>query len=438
MKIISQEAEYCWPVVKDSATGQDVISTAAVTVKGRGNSTRLNGLGKTKKPFSLKLDFTDFDGDGLMDNDLDGDGKPDKEHILGFKKARKWVFFSNPHDRTLLRNYFASYLGNEVFKSAWAAKARPVDLYINNVYVGNYLVSEKPQISKQRIDVQNVADINVKHADPKDDAVDVNGDGVVDLKDGGWLVEINYRATGNLSWNSSVYGKDIVYELCDPDEQDQGYSSAVLSHIKNHITNFERALDAVSYSQLVTEWIDEKSLVDWYLLNELSRNSDSIFQASVYFYYDPKDGKIHMGPVWDFDLAWGNAKYCLDKTGWYVWGGSKNEDGKFMQAYWINTLMERPEFKTAVQNRWLDLTVQIQEAIDQHIDYMANEISESAHNNWNKYPEWLTNTTGDNWDCTWLIPEFYSSYDTWEKHVAYFKDFAQTRYNWLDSRISSW
>lgn len=55
--------------------------------------------------------------------------------------------------------------------------------------------------------------------------------------------------------------------------------------------------------------IDENSVIDWYIVNEFTKNNDAIFFSSVYIYYNPEDQKLHFGPNWDFDISCGNINY---------------------------------------------------------------------------------------------------------------------------------
>ncbi len=55
-------------------------------------------------------------------------------------------------------------------------------------------------------------------------------------------------------------------------------------------------------------WIDVPSWIDYWVVNEFSNNVDGIWR-SAYFYKQPMavGGKLYAGPLWDFDLANGNA-----------------------------------------------------------------------------------------------------------------------------------
>ena len=43
-------------------------------------------------------------------------------------------------------------------------------------------------------------------------------------------------------------------------------------------------------------------------MNELSNNVDG-FRLSTYLHKD-RDEKLMIGPIWDFNLSFGNANYC--------------------------------------------------------------------------------------------------------------------------------
>ena len=50
------------------------------------------------------------------------------------------------------------------------------------------------------------------------------------------------------------------------------------------------------------------SFVDFFLINELTKNIDG-YRLGTYLNKD-YNGKLKMGPIWDFNLAFGNADYC--------------------------------------------------------------------------------------------------------------------------------
>jgi hypothetical protein len=97
---------------------------------GRGNGTWDDG--NAKNPFNLKLAVS--------------------TSLLGLPKAKKWCLLANSGDSTLVKNQltydFAAYVGVK-----YQPRCKPVDLYVNQNYLGSYQLSEKVQIKSNRIDI---------------------------------------------------------------------------------------------------------------------------------------------------------------------------------------------------------------------------------------------------------------------------------------------
>jgi hypothetical protein len=102
-------------------------------------------------------------------------------------------------------------------------------------------------------------------------------------------------------------------------------------------------------------YADLNSFVDLFLINELSRNVDG-YRLSSYLYKDKDSngGKLHAGPAWDYDIAWGNANYCNGSAlaGWaYQFGNICPSDGNQV-PFWWSRLEEDSTFVNAVRCRW--------------------------------------------------------------------------------------
>lgn len=87
----------------------------------------------------------------------------------------------------------------------------------------------------------------------------------------------------------------------------------------------ETALYSASFADTAIgyrKYLDVKSFIDYFLVNELSRNNDG-FKKKCIFNKDKfsNGGKLKAGPVWDFDWSWKNIDNCLttnsfDGSGW--------------------------------------------------------------------------------------------------------------------------
>lgn len=354
----------------------------AIQIKGRGNSSWL----APKKGYNLKLDT--------------------KTKILGMKKSKRWCVIANYYDKTLLRNKFVSYLGNEIFNTVWNSSFVSVDMIINGSYRGTYLLGENIKLESNRIDIQDISEIEN----------DENGDNVTDLADGGFVLEVNCRLDEQFNFRTQ---KKVPFSLKDPDE----VTEEVFSHIKTKIRNFENLLYSNSFADDVggyRDFIDVDSVIDWYIVNELVKNSDSKFLTSVYMYFDPTDSKLHMGPNWDFDFSCGNENY---------------DDCERYQGFWLNDckwlvrMFADPVFVTALKERWNQKKGDIQTAINQYIQSEADALETSAQFNF-KYWEMLGKFTV-------YSPSGYENRLTYQSEIDYMVNWLENRYNWLDSAINA-
>ena len=233
-----------------------------IKIKGRGNSS----WGQPKKPYTLKFDS--------------------KSEVLGMKKGKKWVLVANYSDKTLLRNDFASYLGNEIFTNmTWNPSFKAVDFILNDEYKGTYLLGEQIKIDKNRINIQDISDAVRGKGD------DLNSDGTVDEKDGGFIFEVNTTRMDE-AYNYRTK-KGIGMSLKDPDVDDfVGNEAVVEAFMENVIQTVEDALYSENYTDAengYAKYLDVDSFIDWYLVNELAKNNDACWFSSVYLYYDPAD-----------------------------------------------------------------------------------------------------------------------------------------------------
>jgi len=288
-------------------------------IKGRGNSSWFYN----KKNYSIKLS--------------------DKEKMFGMPKHKRWVLIANTIDSSLLRNYFASYLGNNVFTGhGWNPSFVFVDMVLDGVYWGNYIFGEQIKIAGNRVDIKDISD---------EDA---------GVGNGGFIAEVNM-------WKDEAFNfetdRGISISLKDPDE----VSEEIQQFVKQTIQTAEDALygndfkdEQIGYAK----YFDVDSVIDWYLVNEIASNYDASFRTSVYLYYDNADGKIHMGPNWDFDRSCGI-------------GVKKPTSFRIRNSGWIKRLFEDPAFENKVKTRYSEVRTELGNAVDK-LTEMADGISISA------------------------------------------------------------
>lgn len=279
--------------VKTRAAG-DVVS-APVHIKGRGNSSWT----QPKKPYRLKFD--------------------EKIALLGEHKDKSWVLVANYSDKSMLRNSLSYYMG-KVSNLEWTPSSHFVELFINGKHQGTYLLCEKVKVAKHRVNVG----------------------------DDGFLLECNRWADqedGNVYFYTPNLTPAIVVK-----EPDVVAGDANFEYVRNYMLTAEQVLFSANFADPNVGWqkyMDMDSFVDWYLIHEMSKNVDCMFNFSTYLNL-PRGGKLRMGPIWDFDIAYGNIKQS--DSGYLKW---VFPSGNLLSVTkWYSRLMKDPAFVAKLKERF--------------------------------------------------------------------------------------
>tara|TARA_B110000444_G_scaffold134477_1_gene126298 strand:+ start:7874 stop:10540 length:2667 start_codon:yes stop_codon:yes gene_type:complete len=161
------------------------------------------------------------------------------------------------------------------------------------------------------------------------------------------------------------------------------------------------------------EYIDIDSFVDWYLISEITKNVDSKSFSSMFLNVMPGE-KIKMGPLWDFDLSFGNVDYADSRyaEGWWV---------KYHP--WYERLFEYPGFVDRVKERFAFFRAN-QGVILDKIDTYAEQL------------QWAQQENDSKWQTlgmyVWPNPVYF---DTYQEEVDHMKAWYTNRMNWLDEAI---
>ncbi len=303
-------------------------------IKGRGNST----FAYPKKPYQIKL--------------------AESTDLYGMGKARTWVLLANYEDNSLLRNKIAFALAQAVGMD-YTSKCQAVDLYINNDYLGAYLLCEKVEIGDARIDIANLEkateEANEKPLEKyrpygmdkqftgrsKGFQIPNNPEDIT----GGYLLELEkpHRYEPEVSGFKTRKGLPVVIK-------EPGYvSKAQADYISSIIQAFENAIfsrDGIDPAggKHYTELADMDSLVKKYILEEVSKNFDA--NRTSFFLYKPADNqntRFFAGPAWDYDIAFGNFENERAKSLKLPAGFSANRD-RGMTYYWLPALYGHEDF----------------------------------------------------------------------------------------------
>ena len=209
-------------------------------------------------------------------------------------------------------------------------------------------------------------------------------------------------------------------------------TEAQKAYISNYVSDFENALASENFADPdlgYAKYIDVDSFIDFFILNELSNNVDG-FRLSVFLNKD-RNEKLRMGPIWDFNLGFGNADYCGGgETD--VWAHQFNErcEGDSLQVpFWWGRFLEDPNFVIALQARWFQLrggelsTATLESKIDTQIELLRE--SGAIIDNFEKWPVF----------GMYIWPNNFVGAD-YNEEEAYLRDWLSNRTLWLDAAIN--
>ena len=322
--------------VRGAKNAEDNITEVLTEIKGRGNST----WGMAKKPYRLKFDK--------------------KIKFLGnAAKEKNWVLLANYADKTLIRNALAFETARNMFDFGFTPSVTFVDVVLNGKNLGNYTLTDQVEVKSKRVEVLE-QETTVTASDPE--------------ITGGYLIEVDGFADSEISWFQTNKGMKVTIKYPKDDE----INSAQSNYISNYTQQMETALFSSNYTNAETGWrkyVDEASLVDWYIACELFGNSDSWWST---YMYKERDEIFKLGPLWDFDIAFNND----DRLG--------NATTKFMRTYahdpktWIARWWQDAGFVSAVKARWGELRAKgLKSFMNNYITEAAELLDESQENNFN-------------------------------------------------------
>jgi hypothetical protein len=340
---------------------------------------------------------------------VDAAGENINAELLGFPAENDWILYAPYTDKAMMRNDITFKLSRDMGR--YASRTRACEVVLNGDYIGIYILMEKIKRDDNRVDI---ASLNPD---------EISGDDLT----GGYILRID-KIDGNdyPQWN--VGGIDFQY--FDPEGGDLAVQQR--DYIRGFITTVNASISSGSFADPQTgyqKYIDVPSFVDNMLISELGLNVDG-FRYSTYMYKDKDSngGKLVLGPLWDFNLAYGNVDYNLavqSPTNEYNQpnGGWLYRD---FRVSWFPRLMQDVNFQNKMKTRWSALRENVlsNSRITFLIDSMANSLAESQVRNYQRWP--ILNE--DVW------PNQYVG-GSYAAEVAWFKNWILSRANWMDTHM---
>lgn len=346
------------------------LETSDMRIRGRGNSTWWLGQTWGKIPYQIKFE--------------------NKTTLLGMPEDRRWVLLPELSDKTLIRNMIARDWG-QLSRLEYTPQLRFAEVFLNDDPQGVYVLGQKVEETNNR----------------------------VAIGDEGYLIEIDQLSRiddEDVYFQTNAFRAVSSESVFNVKEPEIAPNSSELALIREHILAFEEVLFSDGFSHRDTgyaAYIDVDSFIDWYLINEIAKSVDAMFYSSIFFSYLPGE-KIKMGPIWDFDLSYGNVDYSNAQFAEGFW---------IRYNPWIQRLFEDPVFREKMKTRFAYFREQLPDILEKIDGYAAylNEAQETNYSIWETLGVYV-----------WPNPVIYESYP---EEVNHLKDWMTRRIEWLDEEL---
>ena len=336
-----------------------------IGIKLRGNSS----LSFNQKKYTVEL--------------RDKEGKEVDAPLLGMPAHSDWVLLAPYNDVSAVRDPLAFQLWRDM--GHWAPRTRLVELTLNGDYRGVYILSEAIKRGEQRVNISKLKKSDVAGRDLT----------------GGYILRIDTYDENDATFPSKVPGigdgimmSQITWSCIYPKKSK--LQPEQLAYIESFVDSMETAIQSEQFADPkvgYAHFIDVPSFVDYFIHTELSLNADG-YKRSAYFYKekqhaDGSGGKLVAGPVWDYNLAYGNCNFCNanNPEAWCFEGGNTQPTPALWQR-----LLQDPAFRKAVKVRYKALRKDVlsNKAINDYIDRHARLMGPCVERHFAKYPELLS------------------------------------------------
>jgi len=415
----AEEGESNLPILMINTHGQVIVDEPKITAS-LGIIDNANQRNRITDPFTSQVDYIGIEIRGSSSQMFEkknygfetrlANGENLNVSLLGLPEENDWALHGPYSDKTLMRNVLTFYLGSKTGR--WAPRTRFCELYINNDYRGLYVLMERIKRDRNRVDIAKLEPHEVSGSDLT----------------GGYILSIDRPE--DYYWISPYKGMNgygnILINIIYPDPSTMPIQQK--QYIQNYVTQFENAMNSSSFTNQYTgyrAYANIESFVDYFIMNEISRNVDA-YRLSTFFYKD-KDKRMVMGPLWDYNLAFGNADYYqgYNTQGWVIQGVGYN-DG-FQIPFWWEKIRTDSYFNNKLKDRWIELRAGpfSKDSIMAYIDSIGNLLSEAQVRNFQRFQ-----VLG-----RYVWPNYFVG-NTYQQEIDFMKNWISARINWMDQQIN--
>ncbi|MEY3050389.1 MAG: hypothetical protein RLY31_174 [Bacteroidota bacterium] len=312
----------------------------------------------------------------------EADGSARNVSLLGLPAENDWILHGPFSDKSLLRNAITYVLAGQLM--AYAPRVRFCEVLINGDYKGVYLLTEKIKRDRNRVDISNLK--------PEDNS----GDELT----GGYILKFDKWDGAHSEGFQSQFrpypgaAEGVYYQYHEPAPDE--ITDAQREYIRAFVHQMEFVLQGPDFADPergYPAYFDLDALVHYFFLQELGRNVDG-YRLSTFLSKD-KDSVSPLfkaGPVWDFNLAYGNVDYCTGPSpaGWAVHFNDVCPSDAWSVQFWWRKIFEEPAFRYRLCSRWQALRAADGRLSDTRVtglvDSLATLLGPAAQRNFERWP----------------------------------------------------
>ncbi len=384
--------------------GSVLYEGKAQEISGRGNST----FGLLKKPYQFKLG--------------------EAADLPGFGKSSNFNLLADGYDETKLRNELVFGMAEDLGME-YVTQGKHVDLYCNHIYYGVYYLCEKVQVDEERLAITDMEE-NTTAAYTETELDNISSivsedekrkwtDCEVEERDlsGGYLMERELIERYEEEKSGFITVQGDAYALKSPKYATENQ----VNYIADYMQEFQDAVaqeDGINKEtgKHYSEYIDVESFVYKYLVEEVSRNYDGGVTSSFFYKKsDAEGGKLYAGPVWDYDVAFGNCD--LDEIVSNPVGISKLDDHIYDTALFADLYEQEDFYKQVVTVYEQKMVPYLNRLLESEIDRLSEQTKAAVK------------MDGIRWE---KLENRYQYYEEYENEIRYLKYFIETRMNFLN------
>lgn len=313
--------------------------------------------------------------------------------LLGMPKESDWILQGPFADKSQIRNALMYELARKTGR--YAPRTEFCEVIMNGEYVGLYNLVEKIKRDKDRID------INKMHTD------EISGESLT----GGYILKYD-KPRGKLE---IAYPKE---KNLQPEQE-----AYIMGHMEEYMNTLYSniGLDSdLGYKK----YIKPNSLLDYVIMAELGKNCDSYLYSTYLYKEKDKDGELGQivyGPLWDFDLCFGNSVW-QEGHQTHGWQFEYRSNSRFE----IERLFQDKNLTEKFAERWFEYRQQFlhKDSLFNRIDELTTHLAEPINRN---YEVWPVVHEGLYFPA-YIVP-------TYEDEIIFVKNWLSERLEWIDSNI---